>query len=151
MIEIKAFSADDTIACGYKLAKLMESGGIILLDGDLGAGKTVFTTGIARALNISDYITSPTFTIVNMYVGDKQLNHFDVYRIEKEDLDDIGFWDYILPDTFVVIEWSQKIAGLLPRDTVEVNISKDLDKGLDYRSITIKCNGKYEELESKMI
>lgn len=148
MIETDVFSVNDTIEVGYRLAKLMKYGGIVLLDGDLGAGKTVFVTGIARALNIDEYITSPTFTIVNMYRGDKNLNHFDVYRIGEGDLDDIGFWDYVQQDTFVVIEWSSRIQNMLPKDVVKVKIKKDLDKGLDYRNITIEFCGKYKELEA---
>ena len=151
MKEFNAYTVQDTIDVGFKLAKLMINGGIILLDGDLGAGKTVFTTGIAKAININEYIKSPTFTIVNEYCGDKKLNHFDVYRLESEDdLDDIGFWEYLEDDSFVVIEWSKKIASVLPKDTVEVTITKDLGKGLDYRIITVKFNGKYKGLEEKL-
>ena len=151
MIEIDAFGVDATKEAGYKLAKVMEHGGMVLLDGDLGAGKTVFVTGIARALNINEYITSPTFTIVNMYRGDKDLNHFDVYRIGEEDLDDICFWDYVRQDTFVVIEWSMRIQSMLPEDVVKVNIQKDLDRGLEYRRITIEFCGRYKKIECKML
>lgn len=150
MIEVDVLGVKDTINLGCKLAQLMEHGGIILLDGDLGAGKTVFVTGIAKALNINEYITSPTFTIVNMYRGDKNLNHFDVYRIEEGDLDDIGFWDYIEQDTFIVIEWAKRICNVLPKDVIKVDIKKDLSKGLDYRNITIEFCGKYRKLEDKM-
>ena len=151
MKEFSVYTTEDTINIAYKLAKIMENGGIILLDGDLGAGKTVFTTGIAKAINVHEFIKSPTFTIVNEYQGDKKLNHFDVYRLESEDdLDDIGFWEYLEDGSFVVIEWSKKIASILPKDNIEVTITKDLTKGLDYRIITLKFNGKYKELERKL-
>lgn len=151
MKEFSVYTTEDTVNIAYKLAKIMENGGIILLDGDLGAGKTVFTTGIAKAINVHEFIKSPTFTIVNEYQGDKKLNHFDVYRLESEDdLDDIGFWEYLEDGSFVVIEWSKKIASILPKDNIEVTITKDLTKGLDYRIITLKFNGKYKELERKL-
>lgn len=151
MIEIDVFDVDSTVEVGYKLAKLMEHGGVVLLDGDLGAGKTVFVSGIAKALGINEYITSPTFTIVNMYKGDKKLHHFDVYRIGEEDLEDIGFWDYVEQEAFVVIEWSCRIQNVLPKDVVKVDIKKNLEKGLNYRNITVEFCGKYRELEGKMI
>lgn len=151
MKEFSVYTTEDTVNIAYKLAKIMENGGIILLDGDLGAGKTVFTTGIAKAISVHEFIKSPTFTIVNEYQGDKKLNHFDVYRLESEDdLDDIGFWEYLEDGSFVVIEWSKKIASILPKDNIEVTITKDLTKGLDYRIITLKFNGKYKELERKL-
>ena len=151
MKTINTFNVEQTIEVGYKLAKLMGNGGVILLDGDLGAGKTVFTMGIAKALDIEGYITSPTFTLVQEYYGSKRLNHFDVYRLEGiDDLDDIGFYEYLKDDVFVVIEWWKKIASAMPKDTVEVSITKDLEKGLDYRNITIKFNGRYKCLEDKL-
>lgn len=150
MIKVDVFSVSDTEAVGYRLIKLMKRRGIILLDGDLGVGKTVFVTGVAKALNIHEYIKSPTFTIVNEYIGDKELSHFDVYRICEDDLEDIGFWDYIRPEVVVVIEWASRIYRALPRDVVKVNIEKDLDKGLDYRSITIEFCGIYKELEHEI-
>lgn len=151
MRTIDTFNVEQTMEVGYKLAKLMKNGGVILLDGDLGAGKTVFTMGVAKALNIDGYITSPTFTLVSEYHGDKKLNHFDVYRLEGiDDLDDIGFYEYLEDDAFVVIEWWKKIEHAMPKDTVEVSITKDLEKGLDYRNVSIKFNGKFKSLENKL-
>lgn len=148
---IETFNAYDTERIGYELAKLMTNGGVILLDGDLGTGKTVFTKGIAKAIGIEGYITSPTFTLVNEYDGEKKLSHFDLYRINSlEELDDIGFWDYIEEDSFVVIEWAKNIKDLNLEDRVSVNITKNLEKGLDYRNVKIEFSGKYKELEEKL-
>ena len=136
---------------GYELAKRMVSGGIIFLDGDLGTGKTVFTTGVAKAIGIDDYVTSPTFTLVNEYDGIKKLSHFDLYRISSvEELEDIGFWDYLEDDSFVVVEWAKNIRNLKLEDKVSVSITKDLGKGVDYRSVKIEFSGKYKNLEKKL-
>ena len=151
MIEIEAFGEDDTKKVGYKLASLMEDGGIVLLDGDLGAGKTVFTIGMAKAIGVSDYVTSPTFTLVNEYSGKKKLIHFDLYRIRSlEELEDIGFWEYLEEDGFVVMEWASNIKGLELEDRISINITKDLKKGVDYRSIRLEFKGKYAKLEEKL-
>ena len=96
MKEIKTYSQQETEALGYKLGSLLGKGDVILLNGDLGTGKTAFAAGVARALGVEGYITSPTFTIVNEYSGRLILYHFDVYRIaDREEMFEIGFDEYL--------------------------------------------------------
>ena len=100
----------ETFELGYEFAKTLKSGDIITLDGDLGAGKTVFTKGICSYFNVNDYVTSPTYTIVNEYSGDIKIYHFDIYRLyEEEELYNIGFYDYLEDDAISIVEWSDNI------------------------------------------
>lgn len=128
----------------YELGKLMgeqaESGQIFCLDGDLGVGKTVFTQGFAAGLGIEGPVNSPTFTIVQQYEeGRLPLYHFDVYRIgDISEMDEIGYEDCFYGDGVCLIEWSQLIPEILPDDVIRVRIEKDLEKGFDYRKITIE-------------
>ena len=148
---IEAFNVEDTKRIGYELAKLMVDGGVILLNGDLGTGKTVFTSGVAYAIGINEYITSPTCTIVNEYYGKKKLYHFDLYRIKSlEELEDIVFWEYLEDSGFVVVEWAKNIHNLELKNRVSVNITKDLEKGVGYRNIKIEFSGRYKDLEEKL-
>lgn len=136
-------SVEKTIELGEKIGALVNSGDIICLTGDLGTGKTHFVKGLAKGLGISDYITSPTFTIVNEYEGRLKLYHFDVYRIEDPDeVNAIGFDEYIFSDAVSIIEWSNYIEELIPDEALRVNISKDLSKGENYRNIDIKYTGE---------
>lgn len=130
----------ETEALGFKLGKEAKAGDIYCLSGDLGVGKTVFTRGFARGLNIDEPITSPTFTIVNEYhSGRLAFYHFDVYRIDDEDeMYNIGFDEYIDGDGVCLIEWAELIAGIIPDNARKILIEKDLDKGFDYRKITIE-------------
>ena len=109
------------------------------LNGDLGVGKTVFTKGFAKGLGIDEVISSPTFTIKKSYEeGRIPLCHFDVYRIEDEDeMEEIGYEDEFYGDGVSLVEWAENIRGILPEDAVEVTIEKDLEKGFDYRRITV--------------
>ena len=110
-----------------------------ILDGDLGVGKTIFTKGFATGLGIGECITSPTFTIVQEYEeGRAPFYHFDVYRIADPcEMYEIGFDEYINGEGICLIEWASLIEDVLPEDVIKVNISKDLDKGIDYRVITV--------------
>ena len=128
----------ENIACN--LAMSLEAGRIITLDGDLGAGKTAFVRGLAKGLNVTDRISSPTFTIVNEYrSGRLPVFHFDVYRItSSEEMYDIGWEDYIVQDAIVVIEWSVNIDDILDMDCIRINITKDLSVSEDYREINIE-------------
>lgn len=135
-------SPDETEEIGYKLGKILNGGEVICLNGDLGTGKTAFTKGIAKALDIEEYITSPTFALVNEYSGRLKLNHFDVYRISDEDeLLEIGFEDYIYSDSVSVVEWSELISGIIPENRIEVTINKELSTGENVRKITISFIG----------
>lgn len=121
-----------------------KKGQIYCLIGDLGVGKTVFTKGFAEGLGIDEHITSPTFTIVNEYYTDKlKFNHFDVYRIDDPDeMYEIGYEEYFYSDSVCLIEWANVIEELIPEEAIWINIEKDLDKGLDYRKITVGGNDK---------
>lgn len=129
--ETKKIAAD--FACGLK------PGDILCMRGDLGAGKTAFTQGIARGLGINEPITSPTFTIVNEYYGRLPLYHFDVYRISAPDeMYEVGYEEYVYGDGVCVIEWPQLIEDILPQKRYEVTILKDMLLGDDYRKIIIE-------------
>ncbi|MEG0479970.1 MAG: tRNA (adenosine(37)-N6)-threonylcarbamoyltransferase complex ATPase subunit type 1 TsaE [Clostridium sp.] len=118
-------SENETIELGKKIGQNLKRGDILTLNGDLGAGKTHFTKGIAMGLNVDDYVTSPTFTIVNEYRGDINLYHFDVYRIEYiEQMYDIGFDEYLFGDGICIIEWSDIVKELLPENTIDIVIKK---------------------------
>ena len=128
---------EQTEALGVRLGQLLQPGAVIAYTGDLGAGKTAFTRGIARGLGIGDRVTSPTFAIVNEYEGGRlPLFHFDMYRLTSSDeLFDIGWEDYLSRGGVCAVEWSENVMDALPEDTVWVRIAREGDTG---RSITIK-------------
>ncbi|MBR3645169.1 MAG: tRNA (adenosine(37)-N6)-threonylcarbamoyltransferase complex ATPase subunit type 1 TsaE [Lachnospiraceae bacterium] len=133
-------SPEETFRIGKELGEKAQTGTIICLNGQLGVGKTVFTQGFANGLGIEESVNSPTFTIVQVYdEGRIPLYHFDVYRIgDPEEMYEIGFEDYFYGEGVCLIEWSELIEELIPQDSVNVTIEKDLEKGLDYRKITIE-------------
>ena len=134
----ETYSEEETKKIGYEIGKMAKPGEVYCLEGDLGVGKTVFTKGFAEGLDIHEHITSPTFTIVNEYKGTHKFNHFDVYRIENsEEMEEIGFDEYIYSDAITLIEWPSLISDILPRECINVTIVKELEKGLDYRKIEI--------------
>ena len=130
---------EDTICFASKLASVLQKGDLIWLSGDLGTGKTKFTQGILRHFAMEDQISSPTFTIVNEYEGARlPLFHFDMYRLESaEELFDIGWEDYLNRGGVCAVEWSERVAGALPRETVTVTISR-CPKNEDWRKIIIE-------------
>ena len=130
----------ETYALGMKMGKLAKAGQVFTLVGDLGVGKTVFTKGLARGLEIEEPISSPTFTIVQVYDdGRLPFYHFDVYRIgDVEEMDEIGYEDYVYGEGVSLIEWANLIEDILPEHYTEIRIEKDLEKGFDYRRITIE-------------
>lgn len=136
---VESYKAEDTFELGNKFGKSAEPGQIICLFGDLGTGKTVFTKGFAEGLGIVESVNSPTFTILQVYdEGRIPLYHFDVYRIEDvEEMYEIGFEDYFYNSGVCLIEWANIIEEILPAQRTIINIDKDLDKGFDYRKITI--------------
>lgn len=137
-MKFESFSAEETYALGKKLGEEAKPGMIYRMTGDLGVGKTVFTKGFAVGLGVTDTVNSPTFTIVQEYKGRLPFYHFDVYRIEEpEEMEEIGYEDYFFGDGVCMIEWAELIEELLPKDAVKVCISKDLQKGTDYRLITV--------------
>lgn len=135
----ETFSAEETHALGKKIGKEAEAGAVYTLVGDLGVGKTVFTQGIAEGLEIDEPICSPTFTIVQVYEeGRLPFYHFDVYRIgDIEEMDEIGYEDYFFGEGVCMIEWANLIEEILPEKRWDITIEKNLEKGFDYRKITI--------------
>ncbi len=136
---IETNSNKETFALGEKLGQAAKAGQIYTLIGDLGVGKTVFTQGMARGLGITEPISSPTFTIIQEYQeGRLPFYHFDVYRIgDIEEMEEIGYDDYFFGQGVCMIEWANLIEELLPEQVIQVKIEKDLEKGFDYRRITI--------------
>lgn len=139
----ETYSPEETHQLGQKIGAMASPGDVYTLVGDLGVGKTVFTQGIAEGLNITEPICSPTFTIVQVYEeGRMPFYHFDVYRIgDIEEMDEIGYEDYFYGEGLCMIEWANLIEEILPEKRFDVTIEKDLDKGFDYRKITIKEHG----------
>ena len=137
---IESYSAEDTLALGKQLGQQAQPGEVYTLVGDLGVGKTVLTQGIAEGLGITEAICSPTFTIVQVYEeGRMPFYHFDVYRIgDVEEMDEIGYEDYFYGEGLTMIEWANLIEEILPPNRKEITIEKDLEKGFDFRKITIK-------------
>ena len=140
---VETFSADETYEYGRKMGSGAQPGDVYCLTGDLGVGKTVFTQGFAAGLGVEEAVSSPTFTIVQEYEGEKMpFYHFDVYRIgDVEEMDEIGFDDYIYGEGVCLIEWANLIREILPEDFVGILIEKDMDKGFDYRKITLERGG----------
>lgn len=140
---VETFSADETYEYGRKMGCEACPGDVYCLTGDLGVGKTVFTQGFASGLGVEEPVSSPTFTIVQEYKGEKMpFYHFDVYRIGGvEEMDEIGFDDYIYGGGVCLIEWADLIREILPEDFVGIMIEKDMDKGFDYRKITLERGG----------
>jgi tRNA threonylcarbamoyladenosine biosynthesis protein TsaE len=140
VIIIESNSPEDTLALGRRLGQEARPGEVYTLVGDLGVGKTVLTQGIAEGLGISEPVCSPTFTIVQVYEeGRIPFYHFDVYRIgDIGEMDEIGYEDYFYGDGLTMIEWANLIEEILPQNRKEITIEKDLEKGFDYRRITIK-------------
>lgn len=132
-------STQETFSAGRQLGEKAFPGQVITLTGDLGVGKTVFTQGLAKGLGIEEPVNSPTFTIVQVYdEGRLPLYHFDVYRIgDIEEMDEVGFEEYVMGDGVSLIEWANLIEEILPENRTEVIIEKDLEKGFDYRKIII--------------
>lgn len=134
--------AMDTFSFGKELGKKAKAGEIYCLLGELGVGKTVFTQGFAAGLGIIEPISSPTFTIVQIYEeGRLPFYHFDVYRIGNiEEMDEIGYEDYFFGQGVCLIEWGNLIEEILPKKHTVIHIEKDLEQGFDYRKITVKRN-----------
>ena len=143
---IETNSAEETYALGKKLGEAAKPGQIYTLIGDLGVGKTVFTQGMAHGLEITEPISSPTFTIIQEYEeGRLPFYHFDVYRIaDPEEMEEIGYEDYFYGNGVTIIEWAELIQELLPEQYLSVTIEKDLERGFDFRRITMETCGNPE-------
>lgn len=139
---IESLKTEDTFQTGFQLGQQAKKGEVYCLLGDLGVGKTVFTQGFAKGLGIEEPISSPTFTIVQEYEeGRMPFYHFDVYRISDiDEMEEIGYEDYFYGEGVCFIEWANLIEEILPENRKIITIEKDLEKGFDYRKITIKEN-----------
>ena len=137
---IETYSAEETFALGRQLGEQAKAGEVYTLIGDLGVGKTVLTQGVAAGLGIEEPINSPTFTIVQIYEeGRLPFYHFDVYRIgDVEEMEEIGYEDYFYGEGICLIEWANLIEEIIPTEYRQITIEKDLNKGFDYRRITIE-------------
>ena len=137
---IETNSPEETFALGRQIGEQAEPGEVYTLIGDLGVGKTVFTQGLAAGLGITEAVNSPTFTIVQVYEdGRIPFYHFDVYRIgDVEEMDEVGYEDYVYGEGVSLIEWANLIEEILPEHYRRITIEKNPEKGFDYRKITIE-------------
>lgn len=153
MYDVISNSAEETMALGRKIAPLLRKGDVLVMTGDLGAGKTLFTTGILDFYEKKDEVSSPTFTIVNEYdlKEDLKLFHFDVYRLESpEEFLAIG-GDEFFEKGICLIEWGEKIEEYLPKDVLRINIKKDTEEeGKRIFSFSTTSN-RYDELFKEVI
>nr|MBQ3462299.1 tRNA (adenosine(37)-N6)-threonylcarbamoyltransferase complex ATPase subunit type 1 TsaE [Clostridia bacterium] len=132
-------SYDETLTIASEFAKTLGEGDVLCMYGDLGAGKTAFVQGLAKGLDIDEPITSPTFTIVNEYEGTLPLYHFDVYRIaDSDEMYEVGFDEYVYGEGVSVIEWCELIEDILPEKRYNITITKNYEKGDNYREIEIE-------------
>ena len=138
---LESKSPEDTFQIGMRLGQLAKAGEVYTLTGDLGVGKTVFTQGFEKGLGIDEPVNSPTFTILQIYEGGRlPLYHFDVYRIGSvEEMDETGFEEYMTGEGVSLIEWADLIREILPGERTRIRIEKDLEKGFDYRRITVEA------------
>lgn len=137
---IETNSPAETFALGRQIGEQAKPGEVYTLIGDLGVGKTVFTQGLAAGLGITEAVNSPTFTIVQVYEdGRIPFYHFDVYRIgDVEEMDEVGYEDYVYGEGVSLIEWANLIEEILPEHYRRITIEKNPEKGFDYRKITIE-------------
>ncbi|MGN1133535.1 MAG: tRNA (adenosine(37)-N6)-threonylcarbamoyltransferase complex ATPase subunit type 1 TsaE [Oscillospiraceae bacterium] len=144
-VSIVVNSPEETIALGKKIGSLLKGGDCIAYSGGLGAGKTTMTRGISMGLNLGDEVTSPTFSLVNEYAGEKlTLYHFDMYRItSSEDLETTGFYDYMDDNSVLAVEWSENIESELPENAIKINIER-IDDSI--RKITINGDERFANI-----
>lgn len=147
MYKFETFSQEETFALAYRLARKLRGGELIALEGDLGAGKTVFVKGLAQGLGIEEPVTSPTFSLIHEYEGRISLFHFDVYRLgSPEEIEELGYEEYFYGPGVTAVEWSDLITSHLPQEylTVEIHRLYCQTRG-DMRTITLIPHGSYFE------
>lgn len=140
-------SPEETIALGQRIGALLKAGDVLAFRGDLGAGKTTFTRGLALGLGLPDMVTSPTFALVHTY-GEppRQLVHFDMYRIgSEEELETTGYYDYLPEESIFVIEWSENIDEALPAHTLRMTLERLSD---EERRLTLEGDERFADLGS---
>lgn len=140
----ETYSPEETYEFGYFLGQKANSGDVFCLVGDLGVGKTIFTKGLAKGLEIEEHITSPTFTIINEYhSGRLPFYHLDVYRIaDIEEMEEIGYEELFYGDGVCLIEWANLIKPIIPKESTWITIEKNLEKSLDFRIIKVQTKIK---------
>ena len=145
-LQLTSNSMQETRALGAALAKKLRKGDVVLLDGQMGAGKSEFARGIAQGLSIADNVTSPTFTILQVYNdGIMPLYHFDWYRItDASQLYEMGMDEYLYGDGIAVVEWPQQCEELIPDNHLSVKI--DIGDNENQRIFTFTCAGSFTEL-----
>ena len=136
----------ETIQLAEKVGKRIREGTVLCLDGELGAGKTLFVQSLARTLGVESEVTSPTFNLMNIYEGICPIIHFDLYRLtQEEELEDIGFYEYIeVSEGIVVIEWSDKFPDSLPEEYVRIRFER-VEDSEQARKIVFSCEGEENE------
>ena len=136
----ESFGPEDTFRFGKELGEKAKEGSVFTLVGDLGAGKTVFSKGLAEGLGVTEQVNSPTFTILQVYEqGRCPFYHFDVYRIgDSSEMDEIGYEEYIYGEGVCLIEWANLIEEILPENYIRIEIAKNLMSGFNYRTIRIE-------------
>lgn len=139
MTTVETNSPEETLRLGKSIGMMAVPGEVYALDGDLGAGKTVFAKGVAEGLGVEDAVSSPTFTILQEYrEGRLPFYHFDVYRVEDpEEMHEVGLDEYLTGDGVCLIEWAERIPELLPETATRIRITTDPARGADYRLIRI--------------
>ena len=144
-------SPAETEAAGISLGKLLLPGDILCLNGDLGAGKTCFARGVARGLGIAEPVTSPTFTLINEYLGRAPFYHFDVYRLGGPDeMDDLGYEEYFYGSGVTLVEWAELVGEVLPLERLDIWLSVD-EEQVDRREIRPVPHGdRYRSLAEEM-
>ena len=137
---IETYSPEETFQAGKRLGEQAGKGKVYCLAGDIGVGKRVLTQGFAKGLGIQSDVNSPTFTIIQQYEeGHLPLYHFDVYRIgDISEMDEIGYEDCFYGEGVCLIEWASLVEEIIPETAIEIRIEKDLEKGFDYRKITVE-------------
>ncbi len=150
-MKILSHAPEDTFDLAKRLAAAMEEGTVLCLKGDLGAGKTLFAQGLAAGLRVADDVTSPTFSLLNIYEGVLTLYHFDLYRLDAaEELEDIGFYEYTSAGGAVLIEWPDKFAAAMPEERIDLEIARGI--GENERTLSFSLHGTslqnvYEEMK----
>lgn len=134
-----SFKPEDTYGIGREMGEQAVAGQVYCLIGDLGAGKTLFTQGFAKGIGIDEFVNSPTFTIVQEYEqGRLPFYHFDVYRIsDPDEMYEIGYEEYFYGQGVCLVEWANLIEELIPEGAIVIQIDRELEKGFDYRKITV--------------
>lgn len=137
---------EETYALGQRLAKCLREGDVLCLEGNLGAGKTLLVAGIANALGVTDPVTSPTFNLMYTYPSEPPIYHFDLYRLDfPEELDDIGFYEYVGQDGIALIEWADKFSDVLPDDAVWLTITYGKEPDERYVHLEGGCSDEWKK------